>query len=72
MTRSKLGNFYRTTIPSPVRRALRLKPGDWLVYEISGRSVVLTNRRVAIRIRDPFRVFREWHSDADTKGYARL
>ena len=42
MTTSKLTSKAQTTIPQPVRAALRLKDGDELAYEIEGNRVILT------------------------------
>ena len=71
MITSKLNSKAQTTIPQPVRAALRLREGDELVYEIQAGRVVLSK---AQRIGDaePFRMFGEWNSDADRKAYGRL
>ena len=60
-----------TTIPQPVRAALRLKDGDELAYEIEGNRVILT-KASAGTIDDPFATFGEWHGEADRKAYAKL
>jgi len=44
MITSKLTSKSQTTIPAPVRAALRLKAGDELVYTVEGDCVVLTKR----------------------------
>ena len=64
---SKLTSKARTTIPLPVREALRLAEGDELAYQIEGDRVVLTKVRV-----NPFAAFDEWSSEADTSAYASL
>ena len=69
---SKLTTKAQTTIPQPVRAALHLGPGDQLAYEIDDRRVILTKATSSGKTDDPFRTFREWSSDADTKAYARL
>ena len=71
MITSKLTSKAQTTIPQPVRAALRLAEGDELAYEIDGGRVVLTkaSERGA---EDPFGAFTEWDSDADRKAYAGL
>jgi antitoxin PrlF len=68
---SKLTSKAQTTIPQPVRAALRLAEGDELAYEIDGGRVILTkaSERGA---EDPFGAFTEWDSDADRKAYAGL
>jgi antitoxin PrlF len=71
MVTSKLTSKGQTTIPSRVRTALRLKPGDALLYTIEGDRVVLTKSdRGAIE--DRFAAFDEWSSDADRQAYADL
>jgi antitoxin PrlF len=70
MITSKLANNAQTTIPLPVREALRLDEGDELAYQIDGDRVVLT--KVTRRIHDPFGTFDEWSSEADARAYADL
>jgi antitoxin PrlF len=71
MITSKLTSKAQTTIPQPVRAALRLAEGDELAYEIVGGRVILT--KVSERgAEDPFGAFSEWDSDADRKAYAKL
>jgi antitoxin PrlF len=48
---SKLTSEAQTTIPQPIRVALKLKEGDELVYEIRGEQVVLTKARHVFRRR---------------------
>jgi antitoxin PrlF len=69
---SKLTSKAQTTIPQPVRAALRLEPGDELLYQIDEGRVILTKAGRGGETDDPFRTFREWSSDADTKAYAKL
>ena len=71
MITSKLTSKAQTTIPLPVRNALRLGEGDELAYAIEGDRVVLTkaDRRAA---EDPFATFSEWSSEADARAYADL
>ena len=69
---SKLTTKSQTTIPQPVRTALRLGPGDALAYEIDDQRVILTKAKTGGQTDDPFRTFREWGSEADAKGYAEL
>jgi antitoxin PrlF len=71
MITSKLTSKAQTTIPLPVRNALRLVEGDEIVYVIDGNRVVLSkaNREP---IDDPFATFSEWSSEADRVGYADL
>jgi antitoxin PrlF len=68
---SKLTSKSQTTIPMPVRTALRLQEGDELAYSIEDDRVILTkaNRRGND---DPFTAFDEWASEADRDAYAKL
>lgn len=71
MITSRLTTKSQTTIPQPVRAALRLNPGDSIFYEIDGDRVVV--RRVSSGLRDdPFVTFEEWGSEADHRAYANL
>jgi antitoxin PrlF len=71
MITSKLTSKAQTTIPRPVRNALRLVEGDEIAYIIDGDRVILTkaSREPAD---DPFATFGEWSSEADRRGYADL
>jgi antitoxin PrlF len=72
MITSKLASRARTTVPQPVRVALRLREGDELAYEIDGEQVVLTRvDRIGVGD-DPYRMFEEWHSESDAKAYGWL
>jgi antitoxin PrlF len=71
MIKSKLTSKAQTTIPLPVRNALRLGPGDELVYAIEGDRVILT-KADSSPVHDPFATFSEWSSAADREGYAKL
>jgi antitoxin PrlF len=72
MIHSKLTSKAQTTIPQAVRTALRLEPGDELVYEITDERVILTKAKPAQPPDDPFGTFTEWSSQADTEAYAEL
>jgi antitoxin PrlF len=69
---SKLTTKAQTTIPQPVRDALRLQAGDELIYEIRGQRVTLTKSSRGSKTDDPFRIFDEWSSEADTNAYGKL
>jgi antitoxin PrlF len=69
--KSKLTTKAQTTIPQPVRAALRLKEGDELAYEIEADRVILTKATAGLAD-DPFATFGEWESEADRKAYANL
>ena len=72
MITSKLTTKAQTTIPQPVRAALRLQAGDELIYEIRDQRVILTKASRGRKVDDPFRTFHEWSSKADTKAYGKL
>ncbi len=69
--KSKLTAKAQTTIPRPVREALRLQVGDEIAYEIRDDRVVLT-KATSASAEDPFATFHEWESAADRDGYAGL
>jgi antitoxin PrlF len=71
MIKSKLTSKAQTTIPLPVRNALRIGPGDELVYAIEGDRVVLSKADRS-SVDDPFATFSEWSSESDREGYAKL
>jgi antitoxin PrlF len=71
MITSKLTSKAQTTIPLPVRTALRLGAGDELAYTIERDRVILTKAGKA-PVDDPFATFGEWSSEADQAGYAEL
>lgn len=72
MITSKLTSKAQTTIPQPVRAALRLREGDEIAYSIEPDRVVLTRVQPDKVADDPFRTFSEWDSPADTESYAGL
>jgi antitoxin PrlF len=71
LIKSKLTSKAQTTIPLPVRTALRLEKGDELVYRIEGDSAIVTKVEKGATD-DPFATFHEWSSEADRLGYADL
>lgn len=71
MITSKLTSKAQTTIPLPVRTALRLTAGDELAYVIDGDRVIVSKAEKA-SADDPFATFSEWSSEADRVGYADL
>ncbi|MBV9734262.1 MAG: type II toxin-antitoxin system PrlF family antitoxin [Acidisphaera sp.] len=72
MITSRLTRKAQTTIPHPVRAALRLREGDEIAYLIEPGRVVLTRARPGKAADDPFGGFSEWDSPADTEAYAGL
>ena len=71
MITSKLTSKAQTTIPQPVRTALRVREGDELAYAIDGHRVILTKASHTGRD-DPFATFDEWASENDRRAYAKL
>ncbi len=71
MITSRLTTKAQTTIPQPVRVALKLREGDELAYRIEGDTVVITKAKSTTQD-DPFRTFSEWDSEADRKAYGKL
>ncbi|HEY8011596.1 MAG TPA: type II toxin-antitoxin system PrlF family antitoxin [Rudaea sp.] len=71
MISSKLTSKAQTTVPQPVRKALGVREGDEIVYEIKGDRVTLAKKETA-PIDDPFHTFGEWASEADRRAYAKL
>ena len=69
---SKLTSKSQTTIPQSVRRALDMRPGDILEYEIADGKVILTKALKNNKTDDPFRTFDEWNSEADEHAYGDL
>ena len=72
MITSKLTSKAQTTIPQPVRAALRLRGGDEIAYVIEAGRVVLTRAQPDKMADNPFRAFAEWDSPADVEAYAGL
>jgi len=68
---SKLTSKAQTTIPQPVREALRVREGDELAYKIERGRVILT-KATSGAVDDPFATFGEWASENDSKAYADL
>ncbi len=68
---SKLTSRAQTTIPKPVRAALRLNEGDVITYQIEGDRVILTRARND-SAEAPLATFFEWAGDADRQAYAKL
>lgn len=54
---SKLTSKAQTTIPQPIRAALKLAEGDELVYEIRGEQVLLSKARQVAERDNPFQTF---------------
>ncbi|WP_428377171.1 AbrB/MazE/SpoVT family DNA-binding domain-containing protein [Lichenicoccus sp.] len=72
MITSRLTSKSQTTIPQPVRAALRLREGDEVAYVIEAGRVVLMRVQPDGSSDDPFRSFSEWDSPADIEAYGGL
>ena len=71
---SKLTTKAQTTIPKDVRKALDLKAGDSIAYDIQGNQVIL---RKADAYREGYydmlnRMFEDWGSPEDAEAYDGL
>jgi antitoxin PrlF len=71
MITSKMSSKAQTTIPMAVRNALRLREGDTIGYQIEAGQVTLVRLNPQVDD-DPFALFSEWASDADSKAYAEF
>jgi len=75
MITSRLTAKAQTTIPKPVRDALRAGAGDLLVYRIDNGQVIVAKATPSPPIEpgdNPFAVFHEWDSAADREDYSDL
>ena len=71
---SKLTSKAQTTVPKDVRKALGLKAGDAIAYDIVGDHVIL---RKADAYREGYydmlnRMFEDWASPEDAEAYDGL
>ncbi len=55
-------------LPEAVRERLRVGPGDAIVFEDRGGTIIVRAARDAGN--DPFATFDEWSGDTDEKAYA--
>lgn len=75
MITSRLTAKAQTTIPKPIRDALRACAGDMLVYRIENGEVLLAKAAPTPAVQpsdNPFAVFHEWDSAADHDDYRDL
>jgi len=72
MITSRLSSKSQTTIPQAVRKALKLREGDELVYLIDGDGRVSLARVSADPFENPFATFTEWDSEADHEAFDKL
>lgn len=71
---SRLDSRSRTIVPDEVLRLLAIGPGDTLVYEVQGESVVLRSARAAVSsdLAELDRIFADWSDPADDAAFAYL
>jgi antitoxin PrlF len=71
---SRLTTKSQTTVPKAVRTALRLAPGDAIVYEVEGSTVTLHRaERQDIAYLNALRVtLSEWESPEDAAAFDDL
>ena len=71
---SRLTRKYQATIPAEVRRALRLKQGDTVQFEIDGDRVTVRRQQAADRayLRGLEKTLTEWTSAYDDEAYRDL
>jgi antitoxin PrlF len=62
------GGVLQTTIPQPIRAALRLREGDEIANVIENGRVVLTKAHPETASDDPFGTFSKWNSPNDTEA----
>lgn len=72
MIHSRLTSKAQVTIPQAVRRALRVKPGDELAWEIDGDSVIVTRADAPDMFLGNFSTFTEWDTEADREAFRDL
>ena len=72
MITSKITSKAQTTIPQPIRDALRVREGDELAYQIEADGRVILTKAARLTNDDPFATFSEWDSENDRKAYGKL
>ena len=71
MISSKITSKAQTTVPRPVRAALKLGLGDTIIYTIEGDQVVMT-KAVSPSGDSPTAAYDEWDSENDRRAYDKL
>lgn len=71
---SRLTSKSQTTIPKRVRDRLRLKPGDFVKYEIEGDRVILTKVSAIdmTHLAQLEKTLSEWDTPEDAAAYDNL
>lgn len=71
MISSKITSKAQTTVPRPVRAALKLGMGDTIIYTIEADHVVMT-KAAAPTADSPTNAYDEWNSENDRRAYDKL
>jgi AbrB family looped-hinge helix DNA binding protein len=74
---SRLTTKYQATIPSAVRRALKLKAGDRIAFMIKGRTVTVTRAKPGIDENLAWRLtqaraMQDWDTPEDDEAFRDL
>ncbi|MBS0607571.1 MAG: type II toxin-antitoxin system PrlF family antitoxin [Parachlamydiales bacterium] len=72
---SKLTSKYQATVPSEVRRHLRLKKGDQVAYELLSDGTVVLRKTTPIDLQylnSIEALLSEWESEDDEQAYKDL
>lgn len=71
---SKLTAKAQTTIPQEVRRALKLEPGDFMIFEVAGDRVTVRKKRPLDTdyLRAIEATLSEWSTAEDAEAYDDL
>lgn len=72
MIQSRITTKAQTTVPQAVRKALGLSPGDEIVWEIDGDSVIVTRAGAPDMFVGNFSTFTEWATEADREAFRDL
>lgn len=67
----RVKNEYAVTLPTAVRRALRLRPGDHIAFAVKGETVVITNARMRRLRQARMRAnpMRDWDTPEDDEAF---
>ena len=62
----------QTTVPLAVRRALRIEPGDDVVWQVEDGRAVVTKAAAPERFMADFSMFTEWADELDCAAFDKL
>lgn len=72
---AKLTSRYQATVPTKIRRALRLKQKDQIAYEILDDNTVIIRKATPIDVeylKAVQKTLTEWESEEDEQAYGNL